>query len=416
MRLPQSPLLPAAAALAVTVAGHLLVQAVAIGFPSGRTNYAAPDPIPGMAMVGADLQIVLRAGEAWRAEVGSHAAVAAWARSHDRWGRVFPYPPIVVRLLAPLSLLREIDALRVWGLLFLLCYPAALLLYLRAAHPGLREQQGGALFLALLTFALSAAMLLQLERGNFDWFVAAVYLVGLALLARGRDLAAGAVLGLAVSLKVYPVVVLPVLLVSRRWRALAGAATALALVVLVTGPGNNLEWARALGAERVDWLEVRTWHTTLANALGWAFPRIDAGLASKLGLGAWALLLAALLGTLLLARRTGRPPDAAIAGAWAIPFMFMVPATAASYTLFALLPLLFAAGEDWAARPDRRPALLAVGVLVGLCQTPIVAWTLRSGPSFLVPVFSLSVLALGGLGVWLAARAPQDGRSSSPTT
>ncbi len=407
MRLPQTPLTPVAAALAVLLATHLAAQVWSIGFPPNGSSYVAPNPIPGMASVGADLQIVLRASQAWRAGATDFDQVRRTAQEKDTWHRMFPYPPLVYQALAPLSLLEDRSALRVWGLGFLFLFPLVLGLYLRAAHPRLSAVRPAALAGAVATFALSAAMLLQLERGNFDWLVAVCWLSGLALLARGRDLPAGAAVGLAAALKLYPVVLLPVLLVQRRFRALGAAIGTGLAVLLVTGPGNNLQWLRALGAERTDWLEVRAWHTTVANLVGALHPSIAPGTASKLGLGVWALLLLALVAVLFLRARRKDPVDAAHAGVLAVPLMYLVPATAASYTLFSLLPLLFVAADGWADRPRLRGALLAVGALVGLCQAPLMSWALLNhGPMWMTPTVSVAVLGLAVLGPVLAWRLP----------
>lgn len=410
MRLPQTPLTPVVAALAVLIAMHLAAQVWSIGFPPNGSSYVAPNPVPGMASVGADLQIVLRASQAWRAGATDFEQVRGKAQESDSWHRMFPYPPLVYQVLAPLSFLDDRNALRVWGLAFLVLFPLGLGLYLRSAHPRLSAVRPAALAGALGTFALSAAMLLQLERGNFDWLVAVCWLLGLALLARGRDLPAGVAIGLSAALKLYPVVLLPVLLVQRRFRALAAAVGTGLAVLLVTGPRNNLQWLRALGAERTEWLEVRAWHTTVANLVGALHPTIAPGTASKIGLGVWALLLAALVAVLFLRARRHDPLDAVHAGVLAVPLMYLVPATAASYTLFSLLPLLFVAADGWTERPQLRPALLGLGVFVGLCQAPLMAWALLNrGPMWLTPTVSLAVIALAVLGPILAWRLPGAG-------
>jgi len=91
----------------------------------------------------------------------------------------------------------------------------------------------------------------------------------------------------------------------------------------------------------------------------------------------------------------------------AVPLMYLVPATAASYTLFSLLPLLFVAADGWADRPRLRGGLLAVGALVGLCQAPLMAWALLNrGPMWMTPTVSVAVLGLAVLGPVLAWSLP----------
>lgn len=413
MRLPATPLAPIALALGVTVAGHLAMQVLNVTRPdAGR--YFAPNPVPPMDAVGADLQESLRAAQGFLQGAKDYDGVRSYAREHDRWRRIFPYPPIVVWLNVPLARLSDLDALRVWTALFLLLFPAALLLYAGVAFRAL-ETRWAALFGVLLVFALSASTLLELERGNFDWVVAALWLVAAAALSQGSDVRAGIALGLAIALKVYPLALLPVLVVSRRFKALAATGATIVLVVLAFGVRDHWQWLNALGAERTGLLEVRAWSTTLANALGWVLPTVNPGVANVFGLAVWALLVAALSAALHRSRRAGSPIEPAHAMALASPLQFMVPATSWSYTLFTVLPVLLVAAQLWRERPERRPALAALGAGLGMCQVPLVAWTLRDGPSLLVPIYSVSLFVVAVAGIRAAWPAAQP-RSSSPTT
>lgn len=106
------------------------------------------------------------------------------------------------------------------------------------------------------------------------------------------------------------------------------------------------------------------------------------------------------------AQREGRPIKTAHAGALALPLMYPVPATSASYTLFTLLPIHFVLAELRRERAKPGEPLIAAA-LIGVCQTPLTAWVLRGGPvEVLTPVFSLSVVALAALSPWLVWRRP----------
>jgi hypothetical protein len=394
MTLPESPLTPIAAALAVTVAVTLLAQAHAVAFPQEREDYAAPVPFVPMTSVGADLQMLLRSGEGFRAGLPNYDAVIAFAREHDQWHRPFPYAPLLYWFAAPLSFLGDTVALAVWSLLFLIGFPLVLVGYLRAGCSRLERHQAGAALLTLMTFALSAATLFQLERGNFDWLVVLVYLASLWLSARHQDLAAGALLGTAVLLKVYPLVLVPFLFLGRRWHMLAGMAVALGVLILVTGPINNAMWLRALAADRVSMFDVAAVNTSMANLVGWMLPHLGRPASRQLGLILSAIAGGAVVWGYNRSRQAQKDLPVAEIGVWGLPLMFLVPGISWAYTLFALVPLLFGLAMVWQRTPSLRPTALVASLFVGICQSPIVSCLRASAFGSRLPIFSLGLVAL----------------------
>ena len=156
----------------------------------------------------------------------------------------FLYPPPVAHAFRPLAALPYSSAKVVWMVLSLAALAGALWIAGRAA--GLRSHVA---WLALASLAGAWYPLLALlERGQADSLTLLLVLGAMVLSASGprRALAAGALLAGAVWLKLHCVLLVPLLVLERRWRALAGfAAGAAALVALglgLDGPGQTLDY------------------------------------------------------------------------------------------------------------------------------------------------------------------------------
>jgi alpha-1,2-mannosyltransferase len=145
--------------------------------------------------------------------------------------RHFIYPP-------PLALLFTIfpnyaAAWWGWGAISIGCWLGALALLLRELGPKLRERISPTwwpiLGAALVNFP---PVIAHLFWGQLQLPLLLLLLLCWLFLRRGRDLAAGTLLGVAIALKIYPLLLLAPLLIQRRWRA-AGAALLAASVILV---------------------------------------------------------------------------------------------------------------------------------------------------------------------------------------
>ncbi len=158
------------------------------------------------------------------------------------------YPPLLAVLLAPLTALPGGVAYAVWA--------ALQLAFLGAAYEAVRRMSGaherGRDFAFLLVLPLAAAVFDNVQVGQLNLIVLTVVAGGLAAIAGGRALAGGALLGFAAHLKVLPIVLLGVLVVQRRWRAVGGFVTALVVLLAApwvwTGPGDGLD-------PQVRWVE-----------------------------------------------------------------------------------------------------------------------------------------------------------------
>jgi hypothetical protein len=155
------------------------------------------------------------------------------------------YPPYVAVILAPLAALPYVPAYFVWlalnALLFVLC------LYCLETYAGLSRRQAFAARLASLLFLPAVLALFQ---GQSTMWVLAAWVATVLSLRAGRDGLAG--VALAASL-VKPQYVLPwllVLVLYRRWRALAwfaGSAIVLvAISLLAFGPGIVTAYAESV--------------------------------------------------------------------------------------------------------------------------------------------------------------------------
>lgn len=150
-------------------------------------------------------------------------------------------PPFVAWAFAPLARLPYPIALGVFSTLGAAAFVVAIAIARRAArlHAGLGRMVVLSLSyfpaFAWLAFGQTSALSLLLHCAVF------------ALLARGRDWTAGALLGLFAFKPQQAIVLAIVLVVARRWRAVAGAtlsASALAVLSLGLAPDETLRWVR----------------------------------------------------------------------------------------------------------------------------------------------------------------------------
>jgi hypothetical protein len=102
------------------------------------------------------------------------------------------------------------------------------------------------MLIAVLTFY---PLLVLLERGQVDAFTLLLLMLGfLAMIVHSRDLAAGLLFALAVLLKLHVVLLVPFLLLRRKWKALAGLCAGIAMIlaagVLVNGWRSTVDYFR----------------------------------------------------------------------------------------------------------------------------------------------------------------------------
>jgi alpha-1,2-mannosyltransferase len=117
-------------------------------------------------------------------------------------------------------------------------------------------------FLPIL--AIAAPLQTQFEHQNLNIVLLALAAFGVDALARGRDAAAGAALGLASAIKVYPVLALVWLAARRRWRAFG---VGIAVAALASMAPIVIRGADRFAADLADWRAIvgGGWPTRRAN-------------------------------------------------------------------------------------------------------------------------------------------------------
>src|SRR5438094_303747 len=166
--------------------------------------------------------------------IGSHITVAQLAR--------YVSPPPLAWLVTPLTLLPYQVAYWLWSALLV----GALVLAWHLAAPG----SGRSRVIFLVAAIGWLPIIYGLQLGQPALFVAAGVAACYALLKRGRDVEAGAVLGVLVLKPQLALLVPVVLLVSGRWRAFASSVVVLAVItaasVAVLGPSGVTDYVDRL--------------------------------------------------------------------------------------------------------------------------------------------------------------------------
>jgi hypothetical protein len=259
---------------------------------------------------------------------------------------------------------------------------------------------------------------------RLDWLAAV--LVGISLLARGRAGVAGALVGYAAAVRLFPLLFAlgPALLAARAgWRGerpawarhfFAGLALALGVALVAgslagRGPGAWLEFSQRIALHQATWastrvgLETALRHGPGAIAAGFAgtpperLSREEATRASRKRLPIHAALAAGVLGLFALAVRRATPVQACALGVAAI--WALTPAGAYYWILLAAAPL----AGGWLAPCGA--LLLAAALYAHQALHPTVEWN----------AFRYALLSWGiglVLVVWLAGVAYRSRRSA----
>lgn len=317
----------------------------------------------------ADLGIFLRMSEVFleRGTLYYHAEHAA--ASFEPATSVFKFPPFsaVFLLLLVRDGIQDGDFIVVW-ILQIAIYLATALFAVRTLRPA-----------AAWPFAALAAVLAlnfepffeTLWRLQLETPILLLLLLGLYGMQRGRDALAGAALGVAVMLKIYPGMLLLYLLLRRRWRAVGwclGAMVAIQLLSLaVFGLSENFVYLFRI-------LPGMLGEAPLLDAENLGLGRyVQSLLGAGPGAAAWItrLLALALAGASVAAvLRRGEPSDeprrtALEFGLFVTLVLLLLANSWVNYQLLLLLPLLvlLSAGLE----PERkRWTILAVTLAAGV--------------------------------------------------
>ena len=287
---------------------------------------------------------------------------------------------------------------------------ASLCLTFRTFNPwffGLRYK-----FFTLVAFALILSILslsypfmFLLERCNIDGFVLLSVCLGVFLLGKS-DALSGVFFALAISLKVYPLLVILPLATSRRWKALAFlCGTMLFLYLLTPQLWNEFITERILRRASVFRIDE---NGSLMNAflgLGFFLEAIsgaDQGvlpkLMAKMAFPVYALLLAAVT-FFNLTKRNADPDELRADVLMYVPFMVAVPNLAFHYELVGLLAMLPAISWHWklTSQPAERMTLVFISAGIAIAQFQAVAAyeAIGSVHAHFVPAIGLFIVLAG---------------------
>lgn len=297
--------------------------------PAGPARTLSPRArlLLGGVMIGVVAWLVLGFVSAGRADRVGDFQHFYWAANELHHGRDpyangnYIYPPLIAFAFGPFTGLTLSTAFLVWGGLSLTLIIAALWLCHRAASRAVARPASGAspiapVALMLPVLLLSAVQLREhLRWGQTDTLTLAAMSVAWAWLAASPGLRAlaGVAIGAAINVKYQPVLLLPWLLIRRRWLT-AGAIVLAAIAVgllpaLRTGLDQNLDdLARGFGGitslvglnatPQHAGLHPVTWHASISvtSAIArvtpgsWgahAAPLVTAGVAALTLLGTW---------------------------------------------------------------------------------------------------------------------------------
>lgn len=171
---------------------------------------------------------------------------------------IFIYPPLFAVLFAPITLLPRWLGYALWGMLELALIAAGFFYTRKLAgiEPGAKAR----FFYLLMTAGLIGAIWTNLQEGQVNMLVLSALASGLWQLDRKREIRGGLLLAAATHLKVIPIVMLPLLIAQKRFKAagcMAGGIVLLWFAPLLFsvpnyGLSEGLSANRQISVEYVD--------------------------------------------------------------------------------------------------------------------------------------------------------------------
>jgi uncharacterized membrane protein YGL010W len=316
---------------------------------------------------------------------------------HDPGLAGFDYPPLVAWLLEPLTWLPVRVAAIVWLWSMLACTATAAVVLSRSVLP---ETWPRLELAAIATFAFVPATF-NLRLGQMEPLIFLILVLALVAYTRGRRLTCGALIGVAASLKLAPLVLIVLLLRRRWWRAAIVSACTVAastvIGVLALGTAPLVEYATHVMpafARQDGWIYNQSLNGVVDRLADHSVLGIEPGLL-LIGVATAALGLVVLgLSTLLTSAgersRTTRGME------FSCGVMAMLLAGSITWYLHYVLLLipLFAIVGYLAAGEARRPRSLAIAVAACLLCTGVAGALLSDAP------FVNVLLAKHGSALW----------------
>jgi hypothetical protein len=241
-------------------------------------------------------------------------------------------------------------------------------------HRHLRADASSAPIWIVFLVLSSYPVYFLVDRGNIDGVICALVWIGLVAANRKRDRLGGSLWGLAVALKLYPLLLIVPLVLARRFRFLAAGALVLVLAVLAQ-PRLYHTYASTRLLERAS-LPIASpggaiWggYNNLTNAENGSFASalVPLGLSFRqLQIAGAALALGLLIGNALTDFRRGRGELLYRALPY-VPLSVSIPSTVYLYEYVTVLPAVLVCGVY--ARVLRSRLLLAATVALAVSQT-----------------------------------------------
>jgi hypothetical protein len=295
--------------------------------------------------------------------------------SHE-WFSPYPFPfpylylPVFAVLLWPLAALPLPTAYAAALLVNATLWPILIYLCLRLVDPPDRIRAPLLVF-ALLLFPSFFPTIFTLHHGSPSLLVAVLIVGALVLERSGRSRLAGALVALAVLIKIVPVVLLVYLALRRRWRALLWAAVAavalMAVSVAVAGVEPHVRWVTELAPSLASGARTGSFFEPACHPENQTFTSLVCRL---LGAGSpWARPVASLLGALVLIvaslvlwRRRRPAIDGREGALLAVTVLLVSTITWFHHMTLMLPPLLALAAEACLREGWRRWVLAAVSL------------------------------------------------------
>lgn len=163
------------------------------------------------------------------------------------YGHWFPTPPPVLLAAAPLAKLGYFGAGVVWSIAKLVGFFGAMAYFVTGFRVTGRTVPVGVLLVAA-AFSIRP-VISDIQHGNLNLFMLIWLALAWGCFVRGRDVAAGVFVALAIVTKVTPGLLLVYFLYKRQWRIVAATLVALAVLLLLlpglaVGFDTNIEWLR----------------------------------------------------------------------------------------------------------------------------------------------------------------------------
>lgn len=300
-------------------------------------------------------------------------------RPHPSYFLPFVLPPFVALALAPLSSLSVPAFYTLFGIVQLVLLALLFFLLQRIAR---QWPESWRLVLLVLT-ALWLPNGWALFQGQFSILLAVIYVVSYLLLQQHKDKPAGMVLGALWIKPQYAVLVLPYLLLGKRWAAMAAFAATSLLLLLVSWLAMGTQGLTSYAALLKDYAAVHDYYPTLRGLLH--VLQLDGGL--------WLLSSLCIAIVALWQVKRGLSP-----GNFASLIFASMLASAHSHS-YELTVLLGAIAIGWEAlKDDERTAgfwaFLWLMVTIGLYGLTLYGWQYRFGPLLMAPAMLVAIALL----------------------